>query len=147
MQRQVVWVSPEDSVQQALTKLQQNDIGYLVVGHEEVLEGIVSKADVAGAVSPYLRPIFGKWCRPSDGATLQIKLKWIMSRPVRTARPDTPLSTILENMCRFSGRALPVVDEQGNVQGLVTAFDIFQMLLNAGADVSTVGKASQGPPL
>ena len=147
MQDQVVWISPDDSVQQALTKLQQHDVGYLVVGQEDALEGIVSKADVAGAISPYLRPMFGKWRRPSDDATLRIKLKWIMSRPVRTARPDTPLATVLENMCRFGGRVVPVVDEQGKVQGLVTAFDIFQMLLNIGADVPTAGKAPQGPPL
>ena len=147
MQDQVVWVSPDDSVQQALTKLQQHDVGYLVVGQEDVLEGIVSKADVAGAMSPYLRPMFGKWRRPSDDATLRIKIKWIMSRPVRTARPDTPLATVLENMCRFGGRVLPVVDERGKVHGLVTAFDIFQMLLNTGADVPTAGKAPQGPPL
>jgi len=147
MQNQVVWVDPDDSVQQALTKLQQHDIGYLAVGHEEVLEGIVSKADVAGAMSPYLRPMFGKWRRHSDDATLQIRLKWIMSRPVRTTRPDTPLATILENMCRFSGRVLPVVDEHGEVQGMVTAFDIFQKLLNLGADIPTAGKAPQGPPL
>jgi CBS-domain-containing membrane protein len=91
--------------------------------------------------------MFGKWRRPSDDATLRIRLKWIMSRPVRTTRPDTPLATILENMCRFNGRVLPVVDEQGKVHGLVTAFDIFQKLLNIGADVPTAGKAPQGPPL
>jgi len=147
MQPKVVWASPDDSVQQALIKLQQSDIGYLAVGREEVLEGIVSKADVAGAMSPYLRPMFAKWRRPSDDATLKIKLKWIMSRPVRTAKPDTPLATILENMCRFDGRVLPVVDEQGKVLGLVTAFDIFQMLLNFGAVCPTAGKAAQGPPL
>lgn len=147
MQEQVVWADPDDSVRQALTKLQQNDIGYLLVGRQEVLEGIVSKADVAGAMSPYLRPILGKWRRPTDDATLQIRLKWIMSRPVRMARPDTPLATILENMCRFGGRVLPVVDEQGEVHGLVTAFDIFQKLLDVGANVPTAGKAPQGPPL
>jgi CBS domain-containing protein len=147
MQTSVVWASPDESVQQALTKLQQNDVGYLAVGGEEALEGIVSKADLAGAMSPYLRPMFARWRRPTDDATLKIKLKWIMSRPVRTAGLDTPLATILENMCRFGGRALPVVDEQGKVHGLVTAFDIFQMLLNVGADCPTAGKAAQGPPL
>ncbi|MHC4170607.1 MAG: CBS domain-containing protein, partial [Planctomycetota bacterium] len=72
MQNRVVWVDPDDSVQEALTKLQLHDIGYLAVGYDEILEGIVSKADVAGAMSPYLRPMFGKWRRPSDDATLRI---------------------------------------------------------------------------
>jgi CBS domain-containing protein len=53
----------------------------------------------------------------------------------------------MENMCRFGGRALPVVDEQGKVQGLVTVFDIFQTLLSTSEDISIVGKVAQGPPL
>ena len=147
MQRDVVWASPEDSVQQALAKMQQNDVGYIMIGHDGVLEAIVSRSDIAGAISPYLRPIFAKWRGPSDDATLHFKIKWIMSRPVRTARPKTPLAAIMENMCRFGGRALPVVDRQGKVLGLVTIFDIFRKLLNTGADVSTAGKSPQGPPL
>ncbi|UCE46311.1 MAG: hypothetical protein JSW47_11890, partial [Phycisphaerales bacterium] len=39
MQPKVVWAGPDESLQQALIKLQQNDVGYLVVGCE-VLEGI-----------------------------------------------------------------------------------------------------------
>ncbi len=147
MQKDVVWASPDESVQQALTKMQQHDCSYIIVGQDEELEGIVSKSDITGATSIYLRPIFAKWHGPGDDATLQIKLKWIMSRPVRTVSPEAPLATIIENMCRFGGRGLPVVDEQGKVQGLVTVFDIFRTLLNTSEDVSTVGKTAEAPAL
>jgi CBS domain-containing protein len=143
----VVWASPDQTVQQALAKMQQHNTGYILVGADGVLEGIVSRSDVTGALSPYLRSLFAKWRRPLDEATLKIKIKWIMSRPVRTIQPQTPLSAIMDNVCRFGGRALPVVDEQGKVQGLITVFDVFQTLLNACADVSTVGKTPQMPPL
>jgi CBS domain-containing protein len=147
MQKDVVWASPDESVQQALTKMQQHDCSYIIVGQDEALEGIVSKSDITGATSIYLRPIFAKWHGPSDDATLQIKLKWIMSRPVRTISPEAPLATIIENMCRFGGRGLPVVDEQGKVQGLVTVFDIFRTLLNTSEDISAVGKTAEAPAL
>jgi CBS domain-containing protein len=147
MQKEVVWGNPEDSVQQALTKMQQHDSGYIMIGWDEALEGIVSRSDIAGAMSIYLRPIFAKWHRPIDEATLQIKLKWIMSRPVRTIKPETPLATIMENICRFGGRGLPVVDEQGKVQGLVTVFDVFRTLLNTNKDFSTVGKTAETPAM
>jgi CBS domain-containing protein len=147
MQKDVVWAGPDESVQQALTKMQQHDCSYIIVGQDETLEGIVSKSDITGATSIYLRPIFAKWHGTEDDATLQIKLKWIMSRPVRTVRPDAPLATIIENMCRFGGRGLPVVDEQGKVQGLVTVFDIFRTLLNTSEDVSSVGKTAEAPAL
>ena len=147
MQKEVVWATSDESVQQAMTKMQQQDSGYIMIGKDGVLEGIVSKSDITGATSIYLRPIFAKWYGPLDDATLQIKLKWIMSRPVRTIKPETPLATIIENICRFGGRGLPVVDEEGKVQGLVTVFDIFRTLLNTSENVSVVGKTAEAPAL
>ncbi len=146
MLKEIVWGNPEDSVQQAITKMQQYDSGYLMVGIDGVLEGIASNSNITGALSPYLRPVFAKWRRPLDDATLQIRVKWIMSRPVRTVKPGTSLVTIIGNMCRFGQRAFPVVDEQGKVQGLVTAFGIFKVL-SESTNISMVGKASEEHPL
>ncbi len=129
MQKDVVWGSPDDSVQQALSKMQQHNTGYIIIGKKQVAEGIVSKSDLSGALSPYLRNIFAKWRRPLDDATLQIKIKWIMSKPTSTISPDTPLLKIIENMCQIDKKCLPVVDEEGKVRGLVTVFDIFRALL------------------
>jgi CBS domain-containing protein len=129
MQKDVVWGNPDDSVQQALAKIQQHGADYIMIGQEQVPEGIISKSDLAGALSPYLKNIFAKWRRPMDDATLRIKIKWIMSKPTCTISPDTSLAAIMENMCQADKKCLPVVDEQGKVQGLVTVFDIFKVLL------------------
>lgn len=130
MQTDVLWVSSDDSVQQALTKMQQSRSGYLMVGTDGKLEGIVSLSDLNAAVSVYLRPMFAKWRRPLDDATLQIKLKWIMSRLVNTSMPETPLVEIIEKMFRFNCLCLPVVDQQGKFYGIITTFDIFESLMN-----------------
>ena len=87
-----------------------------------------SKSNITGAISPYLRPVFAKWRRPLDDATLNIKVKWMMSRPVRTIKPETPLAVIIENMIQFGYRCLPIVNNEGKVEGLVTAFDILKTL-------------------
>lgn len=147
MQNDVLWGNADDSVQQALTKMQQADAGYLMVGTDGSLEGIVSTFDIAAALSVYLRPMFEKWHRPIDDATLQIKIKWIMTRPVHTIKPDTSLMAIMENMHQSGLRCLPVVDQQGNVTGLVTAFDVFKALLSTNSDISTAGKTLQAPSL
>ena len=147
MLKELVWGSPDDSVQQTFAKMQQHDAGYMMVGQNGVLEGIVSNSNITGALSPYLRPIFAKWRRPLDDATLKIRIKWIMSKPVRTVKPDASLVTVMGNMCQFGQRAFPVVDEQGKVQGLVTVFCVFQALLNSNPDISITGKVSQTPPL
>jgi len=147
MLKELVWGSPDDSVQQTFAKMQQHGAGYMMVGQNGVLEGIVSNSNITGALSPYLRPIFAKWRRLLDDATLQIRIKWIMSKPVRTVKPDASLVTVMGNMCQFGQRAFPVVDEQGKVHGLVTAFCVFQALLNSNPDISITGKVSQTPPL
>ncbi len=148
MQRELVWGSPEDSVQQTLTKTQQHNTGYILIGQNGVLEGLVSKSDLAGAISPYLRPVFAKWRRPLDDATLQIRVKWIMSRIVHTISPQTPLAAIMSSMCRFRMLCLPVVDQQGKVQGLVTEADIFNVLLNlkSSPNISASGNEHQEQP-
>ncbi len=129
MQKETVWANSDDSVQQALDKMQQNQASHLMVGRDNMLEGIVSKSDLTGAISPYLRPMFAKWRRPLDDATLQIRIKWIMSRPVHTIRPDTPVLTIMNHMREFNVLCLPVVDAQGKVQGAVLEASIFKTLL------------------
>lgn len=143
MQNRVTWASPDDSLQQAFAKMQQTDAGYIMIGRNGALEGIVSKSDTTRAMSPYLQPIFAKWRRPLDDATLKIRIKWIMSRPVHTIKPETSLAAIVEYMSQFRGRCLPVTDEQGNVQGLVTAFDIFQALLKSNSNTCSTGQTAQ----
>ena len=129
MHEDLVWGSPEDSVQESRTKMQQHNTGYLLIGRNGVLEGLVSKSDLAGAVSPYLRPEFAKWRQPQDDATLQIRVKWIMSRHVHTIVHQMPLADIMENMARLQLYALPVTDQQGKVLGMITGFDILKAIL------------------
>jgi CBS-domain-containing membrane protein len=147
MQKEVLWGNADDSVQQALTKMQQADAGYMMVGKEGSIEGIVSTFDIAAALSVYLKPMFAKWRRPIDDATLQIKIKWIMTRPVCTIKPDTSVAAIMENMRQSGLCCLPVADQKGNVDGLVTVFDIFKALLNTDSGSSTAGKTPQAPSL
>ncbi|MGB8225577.1 MAG: CBS domain-containing protein [Sedimentisphaerales bacterium] len=147
MQKEVLWGDADDSVQQALTKMEQAGIGYMIVGKDGLLDGIVSTFDIAATLSVYLKPMFAKWRRPTDDATLQIRLKWIMNRPVHTIKPDTSIKAIMENMCQSDLRCLPVVENNGKVAGLVTVFDIFKALLNTDSGISNADKTSQAPSL
>jgi len=146
MQKDIHWCSQDISVQQAMAQMQQHDTPYTLVGSDGTLEGMISKSDLMGALSPYLRPEFARWRRRLDDATLQIKIKWIMTRSIRTIRPETPLADIMENMQRLTLRALPVADQNGKVQGLVTIFDIFRALLKSDSNApDTESLASQQP--
>lgn len=124
-----LWLSPNDSVETALQRMQQNNARYALVEEKDQLAGILSRGDVNAALSPYLRSPFEEYRRPLDEASLQIRIRWFMSRPVHTAAPDTPLWKIMEIMCRHQIRAVPIQDAGGTVAGLVTVTEIFQTLL------------------
>jgi len=136
-----------NTVEELVARMQQHDTAYLMIGEENKLEGIISKSDVRGALSPYLQSMFAKWRSSMDTATLQIKAKWVMSRPVRTVRPDATLKLVIQTMGEHGGRCMPVIDQQGNVQGTVTVFDIFYALLNCGSQAGSAGRTIESPPL
>jgi CBS-domain-containing membrane protein len=52
-----------------------------------------------------------------------------MTKPNHTISSQTPLADIVKNMCQFGLHALPVIDEQGKVQGLVAEVNIFKAIL------------------
>lgn len=140
MQKEVLFGSPDDSVQDTLARMQQMQTSYMLIGKDNIPEGIVSTYDIASAVSVYLKPVFAKWRRPADDATLQIKVKWIMTRPVRTIKPEASIAAVMETMCQTGLRCLPVAGANGKVEGLITVFDVFRAFLKTDVNVSSVGK-------
>jgi len=130
MNENIIWCSSEDCVHQALSKMQEHNTWYLMIGEEnQSVEGIISKSDLDAAMSPYLRPIFAKWKRDLDDATLKIKLKWIMCKTICFIRPQTPLVAIIQKMKKSAKLCLPVM-EDNKVLGIITVSDIFSVILN-----------------
>jgi CBS domain-containing protein len=147
MNRCMIWASPEDSVDVVQALMQQHNTGYVLVGAGGVCQGIISRSNITGAVSPFLKPIFTKWRRPLDDASLQIKVKWIMSAPVHTVSLLASLDAVVSKMSSFGGRCLPVVNADGKVAGIITVFDVFKVLMNKSGNTSVIGEPIQSPPL
>lgn len=128
MQTNLVWAKGDESVQQAMEKMQQASVSYILIGEQQVAEGIASTYDIASAVSIYLKPAFVKMKRPTDDATLKIRLKWIMTKPVTTVTSDTSITAIMQKMTNTGLHCLPVT-ENGKIVGLITMFDVFKAIL------------------
>lgn len=140
-----LWVGPEDTVEDVLHHMQHHNVSYTLVGADGKIEGLLSRSDMAAAVSPYTRSVFAHWRRPLDYATLQIRVKWFMSRPVHTIRTDASLIAVIDTMMRYAVRGLPVVDADGRAVGILTVYDIFAALLS-GAGIGIAGIPQQAPP-
>lgn len=65
--------------------------------------------------------------RPS-GLSNKLPVQQVMATAVTTVQPDTPVATILDLLLDAPFRALPVVDAQGVLQGIISTGD----LINAG---------------
>jgi len=128
MKAAVLWADPEDTVEHVMKQMQQHGAGYVVVGREGQVQGIVSRSDTAAAVSPYLRNVFAHLKRPLDDASLQIRIQWFMSKPVHTVGPEAELDRVIGTMVKNGVRGVPVVDCEGGVLGLITVFDLLQAL-------------------
>lgn len=133
MNRRPLWLFLNDSVETALQRMQQNNTRYALIEEQGQLAGILSRGDLNAAVSPYLKPAFEAYRRPLDEASLQIRIKWFMSRLVHIADPEMPVWKMMEIMCRYEIRALPVQDSSGSVLGLVTIPDIFRLFIRTDA--------------
>jgi tRNA nucleotidyltransferase (CCA-adding enzyme) len=53
----------------------------------------------------------------------------LMSKPVRTVRPETTIEELTELMTVYDYNGFPVVDADGILQGLVTRTDVFKLYL------------------
>lgn len=92
-----------------------SDIDTALARYNQVLD--VSRADLEGLLQWAGRAAF----RRTLG---EVRCADIMSRPVITTTPDTPLRDAWEQLRTAGIKALPVVDEAGQPLGIVTAADI-----------------------
>ncbi len=106
--RNVHTVSPEDSVEHAIRLMEENGITGLPVVEGKKLVGIITSRDV--------RLFHGEG----------LKVKDLMTRDVITAREGVSMEEALDIMHAHRIEKLPIVDENGVLQGLITFRDIMK---------------------
>jgi CBS domain-containing protein len=125
----VIWVEEDCPIGQVFERLESRSAAYALVGTDGHASGIISRTDVAGSISPYLKPQFARWRRPQDDATLDIKAKWAMSKPVRMVNISTPAFIAAARMLQWHVGCLPVADESGQIKGMLTRYELMKLLV------------------
>lgn len=127
MSKEVITVDADDSMQNTIYLLQEQNIKRLPVMDKGKIVGIITDRDL-------------KKASPSDATTLdmhellylisKIKVSQLMKKPVITIPPDCTVeeaaAILLEK--RISG--LPVVDEKNRLLGIITRSDIFRVIIS-----------------
>lgn len=112
MSRGVDPVPSSANVQEAATRMAELDVGAVLVGAQEALEGILTDRDII------LRVVV-------DGrAPADVLVRDVMSSTLYSCRADDPVELALQEMRERQIRRLPVYDEDGQAVGIVTLGDL-----------------------
>lgn len=108
----IVTVKPTDTVAEAVRVLSELRIGAVVVSSDgKRPEGIVSERDIVRQL--------GK----NGAAVLETPISDLMTKAVQTCTRSEDALVILDRMTQGRFRHLPVVDEDGNMLGVVSIGD------------------------
>ena len=127
MSKDLVTIDADTSIMKASKVMKQNEIQHLPVLSQGRLAGIVSDRDLKEAT-------------PSKATTLDIhemyhlldtiKVKSLMPQRLFTITPGETVEKAAAVMLKRHISALPVVDAQGNLAGIITKGDIFRAFVS-----------------
>lgn len=123
MSRHVVTVELDDTLKQVRDLFAAFRFHHLLVLEHGKLVGIISDRDLLSNISPFIGKMQEK---PIDLASLQKHAHQIMTRHVVTVTPTTSLQDAAELMLARGISALPVIDAEGRVVGIVTWRDLLR---------------------
>jgi acetoin utilization protein AcuB len=126
MTREVITVEEDMSIMKASRLMKQKGFQHLPVVRQGRLTGIVSDRDL-------------KEAQPSKATTLDIhelyylldklKVKKVMSKNPYTVSGDETTDKAAALMLKHDISALPVVDQRGDLQGIITKGDVFRAMV------------------
>lgn len=112
MTRGLELMSPDATVQQAAVRMAEADIGAILIGTAEALEGILTDRDII------LRLVV-------DGrSSAEVLVRDIMSSTLFCCRENDSLEQAFSEMSDRQVRRLPVLDDSDRLVGIVTLSDL-----------------------
>jgi CBS domain-containing protein len=127
MTRDVSIASPDDTLQQAASKMAELDAGILPVGANDRLVGMLTDRDIT------VRAV-------AQGKGPQTAVRDVMSEDVKYCFEDEDLAAVTANMGDIRVRRLPVLNREKRLVGIVSLGDI----VNTGRNARQAGQALAG---
>jgi len=128
MTREVTTITPDVTLPEAHQLMVENDIRRLPVLKDGQLVGIITRGDVRGA-EPSAASSLSIW--EVNYLLAKLKIGQMMTREPLTVSPETTLGQAAKMMREHKISGLPVVDEGGQLAGIITESDIFRLVVQA----------------
>ncbi|MFH8086988.1 MAG: CBS domain-containing protein [Candidatus Aenigmatarchaeota archaeon] len=142
MSKNVITVSPEQSIMEVIKILAESKVSGLPVVKEGKIVGIITEADILDLVGKKNLLAVDEGTLKEKGVT---KVKEIMKKVVIVANEEDGLDRAVLLMSLYKVKRLPVVDKKNNIVGIIARDDIIKSLAKLMAEavpekVSTVEK-------
>ncbi len=111
----LVTIESETSLRSAISVMQQNHVGYVLVTENQQLVGIFTERDVLGKVM-------------GEGVDESRLLKEFMTPSPLTLNPDASVLEAIQLMDEHGYRNVPLVNAEGNLVGNLSASNIIDFL-------------------
>jgi acetoin utilization protein AcuB len=131
MQKNVLTVAPTATLQEARRKMREHNVRQLpVTGEDNKLVGILSDRDIREAMLPF-RLLPGSSEKDQEEILANTPVEKLMTRKVHTASVTDSLEDAVVVLHDFRVNALPVVDDEGRVAGIITRTDALKAFIEA----------------
>jgi CBS domain-containing protein len=144
MSKNVITISPEESISDAIEKMAKNNISGLIVVDNNKVVGVISESDVLkvlGSEFPEIKAsanlTFSILLLLESGVKMiremkkigKLKVKDVMSKKVFFVKPEDTILEAARMMSKKDVRRLPVIDEDGKLVGVISRTDILRALV------------------
>jgi CBS domain-containing protein len=124
MTRNVKFSGVKATLADAARVMAENNCGSVpIIDSDKKVVGMITDRDICLAMATATRPAF------------EIPVERVMSRRVFTCKPEDDLLTALGTMQARKVRRLPVVDEEGTLQGILSMDDVVVRTPSGGARI------------
>jgi len=132
MTRDVCKASVEETVHSIAKRMVEYGVGSAVIMDGKKPVGIVTEKDLIAKVVA------------KNKSPASVKVKEVMSSPLITIKPTTSVREAAEIMIKRGIRRLPIVNDSGELLGIITDNDILSISLDLGELSSLVTEQSYG---
>jgi CBS domain-containing protein len=144
MTRNVITVSPEQSIMEVVKILAESKVSGLPVVKEGKIVGIITEADILDLVGKKNLLAVDEGALREKGVT---KVKEIMKKVVIVANEDDGLDRAVLLMSLYKVKRLPVVDKKNNIVGIIARDDIIKSISKMMAAAAPPEKVEKVPAL
>lgn len=112
---EVVTADPDDTIDTIVQDMAENDVGSVVVVEEDRPVGIVTDREIALSLG-------------ETPDVVEQTVEQVMAEELTTASLDADAFEVLDHMSESGVRRIPIVDDDGELQGIVTLDDVLLFL-------------------